>query len=772
MTNSIYDKLIQALKQAKNHNSNLMLRPEVILWPDPEKQWTTVIDILQQKLPQLLLYGEYEPTKKQGPSIWLKCMVAKMLPEANWAQDEIPIIYLPAVAKSDLRNVEEAGLDIQPLIEYQYTGVLFMQENGREWSILAFLENAEKGLGLKVSKDNATKDSLKKILPGVFQDSEVLYNKRMIDADYLNQLMFPDIVPAILNWMCKGDKMMNRMDEVKKDAFISLCKIQYDFVPDPKNIKTIAEKLGTQKNAWKTVWNFYAAASQRYPEIENLLRMVKPADLGTGLFAVPEESWPQINEEKEEALASSLIKIAQKDKAKAIILLQELENEHKLRRNWVWFEMGRSALVKSLEYLVEMAEKAMENYSFNTVEAIQQYYLTGGYKVDQLMRKAFSAVKTERDKTIVKSIINLFYKPWLEQLNNRFQALMPQRADIFVQRSDTKHNENFILFVDAFRYELAEEFCKRLEKQKYKVVLKPGWSAIPTLTPTAKASVSPIANKVSEQSVFNDFRPRLENGKDLSTQNFRESLAQLNYTYLTNSEQISASGNYWQEIGDIDTKGHEEQANMLRRIEELFDQVQEAIDNAFAKGIKRIKIVTDHGWLMLPGALPKTELNAGLTETRWGRCALIKEGAITSFLHLPWRWNPSIYIAYAPGISFFKANVEYAHGGVSVQECLVPEVIIENPNKQSVKAEIKAVRWVNLRCYIDTNDLPDGYIVDIRAKYNDSKTTIVNSKNKLLKDCKISLTVDDTTEYKAVTIVLMDENERILDKKLTTVGDN
>jgi hypothetical protein len=54
--------------------------------------------------------------------------------------------------------------------------------------------------------------------------------------------------------------------------------------------------------------------------------------------------------------------------------------------------------------------------------------------------------------------------------------------------------------------------------------------------------------------------------------------------------------------------------------------------------------------------------------------------------------------------------------------------------KHCLKAEIKAVRWVNLRCYIDTNDLPDGYIVDIRAKYNDSKTTIVNSKNKLLKD--------------------------------------
>jgi hypothetical protein len=53
---------------------------------------------------------------------------------------------------------------------------------------------------------------------------------------------------------------------------------------------------------------------------------------------------------------------------------------------------------------------------------------------------------------------------------------------------------------------------------------------------------------------------------------------------------------------------------------------------------------------------PKLNSMLGLTETRWGRCALIKEGATTDLLHLPWRWNPSIFIAYAPGISFFKVK--------------------------------------------------------------------------------------------------------------------
>ena len=770
MNQSIYDKVIQALKQAENHNAQVMVKPEVILWPDPESQWIEVMDVLQDTMPHLLIYGSYNPIRKQGPAIWLKCMIAKALPEANWDAEAIPIIYLPGVAKSDLRNVENAVFNFQPLLEYQYTGTLFIQENGREWSILAFVENPINGLGIKVSKDNVTKDALKKTLPSIFQDREVLANKTIIDADYLNNQLFPDIIPSILKWMCKGDALLKAMDAGKQEVFINLCKSQYEFEPDHKNIKAIAEKLGAQKNAWKYVWQLYATAPHKYPEIEALLRLAKPADLGSGLFALPEESWPQVNEQKEEALAQALTKVAKQDAAKALTSLQELEKEHSARRNWVWFELGKAPLIDSLQYLVQMAAQSQEAYSTVSIDAIRTYYTTKGFNIDQYMRKALAVVKTEKDKEIVKSIILLFYQPWLVNMAYKFQKLVAQDASIFTAQTAASETENYVLFVDAFRYELAQEFTKRLEKQKLKVSLRAGWSAIPSLTPTAKPNVSPIATAVSTQSTITEFRPQLQIGKDLQTQAFRDALKAADFKLVTHANDIQADGNYWQEIGDIDTKGHEEQADMVKRIDELFDQVQEALDVAFERGIKRIKIVTDHGWLLLPGGLPKTPLNAGLTETRWGRCALIKEGAASSLLHLPWRWNPSIFIAYAPGISFFKANEEYAHGGISVHECLVPTMMVENPNVQNILADIKVVKWVNLKCTINTSDVPDGYRVDIRTKYNDAKTSIVLSKYKTLQGNTVTLMVDDAAEHQAATIVLMDENERILDKKPTTVG--
>jgi hypothetical protein len=505
--------------------------------------------------------------------------------------------------------------------------------------------------------------------------------------------------------------------------------------------------------------------------MEDLLRLAKPADLGTGMFALPDESWPQVNEQKENDLALALQKVSKLDTPKALEMLQTLEKEHAVRRNWVWFELGKSPLVDSLHYMVQMATKTVQGYSTASIEAIRDYYTTSGYLIDQNMRKALASVKSEKDKNIVKSIIHLFYQPWLENITHKFQKLVEKDAGIFTSQHAVVETETFVLFVDAFRYELAEEFCRKLESQKLKVTLSTGWSAIPSLTPTAKPNISPIATAVSVQSGIIEFRPELQNGKDLLTPAFREALKAADYKLVTKANDIQNHGKFWQEIGDIDTKGHEEQAEMVKRIEELFDQVQEALDVAFERGIKRIKIVTDHGWLLLPGGLPKTQLHSGLTETRWGRCALIKEGASTALLHLPWRWNPSVFIAYAPGISFFKVNEEYAHGGISVHECLVPTLIIENLNVLNIEAEVKLVKWKNLTCNIQTNEVPDGYSVDIRTKYNDEKTSIVLSKSKILKGGTVTLMVDDSAEQQAATIVLLDENERIIDRKPTTVGD-
>jgi hypothetical protein len=139
-------------------------------------------------------------------------------------------------------------------------------------------------------------------------------------------------------------------------------------------------------------------------------------------------------------------------------------------------------------------------------------------------------------------------------------------------------------------------------------------------------------------------------------------------------------------------------------------------------------------------------------------------------MHLPWRWNPSIHIAYAPGISFFKVNEEYAHGGISIHECLIPEIILESNIQPNSNALIKSIKWVNLKCNIETESTPDGYTLDVRTKAADEKTSIVVSNKNSVLNNKGKVMVSDEAEGNAATILLLNPMGVIMDKKLTTIG--
>jgi hypothetical protein len=144
-----------------------------VLWPDPDKQWLAIIEMLQQEMPELLVLGDYNPEKRTGPAIWLKCMVEQTLPQANWDESVVPVIYLPGISKNNLKNLQNADPPVAPLMEYQYTGTLWTHRNGKEWTISAFLQNKEDGMGLNMAQDNETRDASQKVLTKIFEEPEI-----------------------------------------------------------------------------------------------------------------------------------------------------------------------------------------------------------------------------------------------------------------------------------------------------------------------------------------------------------------------------------------------------------------------------------------------------------------------------------------------------------------------------------------------------------------------------------------------------------------------
>lgn len=62
-------------------------------------------------------------------------------------------------------------------------------------------------------------------------------------------------------------------------------------------------------------------------------------------------------------------------------------------------------------------------------------------------------------------------------------------------------------------------------------------------------------------------------------------------------------------------------------MEELLNEIVARVRQLLNAGWTTVRIVTDHGWLIVSGELPNEDLPHDLATTRWGRCATPKEGA-------------------------------------------------------------------------------------------------------------------------------------------------
>ncbi|MEA3640344.1 MAG: hypothetical protein VBE63_10405 [Lamprobacter sp.] len=102
-----------------------------MLWTDHEHQWQRLAERLRELLPELLTLGEHVPAERTGPTIWIKCMLARTLDEAAWPATTAPNLYLPRISRLDLRAIETCPRALQPcpasvaaLVAFWWAGLL------------------------------------------------------------------------------------------------------------------------------------------------------------------------------------------------------------------------------------------------------------------------------------------------------------------------------------------------------------------------------------------------------------------------------------------------------------------------------------------------------------------------------------------------------------------------------------------------------------------------------------------------------------------------
>jgi hypothetical protein len=771
--NTLPEAVKQSLRRAARYDAGTLSPPAAILWTDADGQWQPLVSQLRLLMPELLTLGDYNPAEKTGPAIWLRCAIERMLPEAELPESEVPIIYLPKVGRQLLRAGQECPDSLKPLVELQYRGTVWTQRNGKDWTVEALLVS-EYGLGLDVAKDRQTRQAMLRALPQLANTPISRLRGKRLESDDFDRLMVADTSRDLLQWLNDPSHIRKKWGNDKWEAFCSRCRAEYGFDPKGEGELVAAERLGLRETEeWDALWERYAESAEIYPNIPDILRRAKPMRL---LF--DREAWPDENENDENSLRRGFLELEGLPPSAARQQIEELEERHGMRREWVWSRLGQSPLAKALEHLVTLARRTAQSLGGDSPKAMADLYTDSGYLADDAVLRAITSVKTADDARAVQAAVRSMYFPWLEDAARHFQDLI---ADSPLPGADTENRAftatepgQCLLFVDGLRFDIAQRLVAMAEEKQLRADSAWRWAGLPTVTATAKPAVSPIAGKLSGGLPGDEFLPEVvETGLSLTTDRFRKLLAEAGYQVFGSSEtgcpdEPGARG--WTELGEFDRLGHALQSRLAARIDEQLEQVLYRIQKLLEVGWKQVRVITDHGWLLLQGGLPAMHLPKYLTESRWTRCAAIRQGTCVDVPTTGWHWNACQHFAFARGIYCFVRGNEYAHGGVSLQECVIPDLRFHSVELLRIAANIREIQWSGMRCRVAVDADSAEVTAELRTKPNDPNSSIVAAK-RIDSTGRVALLVDDDSlEGTTVTLVLLDPSGRVLARQATTVG--
>ena len=751
-----------------------VIEPVVLLWTDADGQWRPLIQTLQKVVPQLYVLGSYSPAERQGPVIWLKCVVEGALPDISPADGVVPILYLPNVSRQELRAGGDCPSQLQPLIELQYRGAVWHQRNGRDWSVDAFLMS-EDGVGLDIAKDSRTHNAMLRALPLLATEPLAALRGRRLEADDFDHLAIGDPIRDLLSWMSDAEGFQAHCDAGRWATFRDICVREFRFDPDRDGTQAAADALLQGSGKWDEVWRRFSDSPRLFAGVSVVLRQARPRDL---LGFEDHSRRPGLNEEREDKLCKELEGTLTLSHVQACDKIIALEEENKERRGWVWAQLGESPYAVALEPLGRLARAAKSASGGPTAEAMAADYASQGWRCDRAAMEALSCLRQGSENGLVTKVVRALYEPWLERSARRFQELMSAQGSdpVKLTSSVAAERDTCVLFADGLRFDVGAVLHERLEAQGFRARISHRIAPIPTVTATAKPVASPAHGLCSGKMDAEDFAPVIAaSGQPATASRLRDAMARIGVDILDPDEAkmaVGAEAGGWTETGKLDALGHSLESLLVRQIDPEIDSLLSRIGALLNAGWNRVRVVTDHGWLLLPGGLPKVELSPHLVATKWSRCAAVKGGSTPSIPTYPWYWNPLLRIASPPGIGAFLANTEYAHGGISLQECVIPDLIVERGEAAAIAA-ITEISWRGMRCRVVVKTNVAGLRVDLRLNWKQPASSIVAAVKELSTNGEASLAVvDDKHEGAAASIVVFDASGRVLDNKPTTVGED
>jgi hypothetical protein len=774
MTQTVGQQLIAALRTvAQAYAPGDQVAPCAVLWADPERLWAAVVPELLPLVPELYQLGSYDQQHRSGPALWLRCIEARLI-EGAPATGTTPILYLPGVSREQLRAAEDCTAELAALVELHYRGALWLHVNGKEWTPFAYLVSKHGGLDLDVAKDQSTLDALAGALPTLLAEPLAQLRGRRLDSEFFNAMVAPDATGLMLRWLSDPEGFKQRRSDAEWRAFCQQCKAEASFDPVTEGPLKAAGLLAARANQWGHVWRRFAESPANYRGIVEWLRRAAP--MNPDMYASA-ETWPSVNESKEQELKLALCALADRPQDEVIQRLAGLEEWHAERRRHPWQKLGLSPLATALAPLSQLAKLCSTTPGAPTPEAFAAAYASDGWRVDGAALAAMAASGAPEVHSAVLGALRAVYLPWLESTARHLQQLIHAHGQAVSRRHGLIEAVpgRLVMFADGLRMDVAQLLAERLAAAGIESTQDWEWSAIPSVTATAKPAASPIADAFQGGDPGDEFGARLTSTGQLLTQSrFIDTLKARGWQCLGAGETGSPSGSGWTEAGTLDKRGHTEGWKLARSVEAEVQDLASRIRTLLEAGWTDVVVVTDHGWLLMPGGLPKVELKASLTETRWSRCAALKTDAQIDAQAFKWHWNPTVMIASPPGAGSYRAGIEYAHGGVSLQEIVTPVLRISATPGAGTAPRLLEAKWTGAKCRVSVGGECATFRVDIRTSQTDANTSLLTDKQarEITADGKVTVFLEDDADIgKHAEIVLLDASGQVIHALPTTLGN-
>ena len=798
--------LLAAAIRAKSGVSGSMVPPAAILWMDASQDWRRLLPAARSRIPELLVLGDYRPDDRTGPAIWLRCVIDGTIELSDIPGNRAPVVYLPGIERGQLRAGEDCPEHLRPLVELLYRGVPWHHPNGRDWSVRAFLalraDGVPAGPGLDIAGDSETREALLRAIGEVAQTPLDELRGHRLDANAFNRIAGVKIERDILRWL--GDQAAARqtMGDARWDAFRDEARRVLLFDPEAGSDVEAGAKLAQGKGRWREVWTRFCETPKSFQGVADVLRRSRPDG---ELVLEGRDRWPDLNDEDEMSVRAALGGLPRLRQPAACTEIERLEAEHGQRRKWVWAKMGNSPLAEALRPLARLAEATGKSVGGATPDDIARVYAERGWQADRSAREALALAGPD-DEQLVADAVRHVAKPWLDDSARAFQTAVRDHPFASVGTGSVKESpstaytgtlrpvaaaptspvaateQECLLFVDGLRYELGRCLAERLRERGLAATIRPRWAAIPTVTATAKPAVTPVADQIAGDRLGADFLPVVRgSGRPAAAATLREAMRARGYQIVDGALDLGPApgARGWRETGRIDHHGHHHEAiGFARLVEVELDRLVRRVLKLVEAGWASVRIVTDHGWLLLPGGLPMVKLPGHLTESKWARAAVLAgESRPDAPLH-PWHWNPDERFASPPGIACFSKRPEYAHGGLSVQECLIPDIHIsartvdrEMAHVGLPRTVIRSVSWLRMRCNVMVESPGSGATADLRVGSPSGESVASSAKAIDADGCASLILRDDDHEDAALVLVVIASDGRVLAHRNTRRGD-